>query len=335
MTAPIRGLQPLHRAKPKTSRSKREVVLSCRLLHLDGLAVQAPAKASQLLCDVRPTAFEHVALIGHLQPPYGTLMRMVTRRAGSGRAKRLRITVAAATAIAVSIVVAVGLWHSTNRTPDSYESSYVRPTPTEAKEPTFALPQDPRVLFLGDSLTDGTAASDKKDLGFAPRLARIEGWSDFVVDGVGLSGFLAPGVSEEAHRNYRDRLQQIFFTNTYSPNVIIFQAGANDRKYSSADIHKKVVETIAVARRYWPDVQLLLVGPITSSTELSAANAAYRSAAYESEIFYIDAMRTPIISANERKEMISDDGWHANDAGHQKIADELHQRISEIRMKIS
>lgn len=94
---------------------------------------------------------------------------MVTRRAGSGRANRLLIKVAAATGIAVTIVVAVGFWHSANRTPDSYESSYVQPTPTEAKEPTFPLPQDPRVLYLGDSLTDGTAASDKKVRGFAPR----------------------------------------------------------------------------------------------------------------------------------------------------------------------
>ncbi|WP_080966175.1 SGNH/GDSL hydrolase family protein [Rhodococcoides fascians] len=258
---------------------------------------------------------------------------MVSRRAGSGRATKLLIAAAAAIGLAVTILVGVALWHSASHDPDSYESSYIPPSPAEAEEPMFTLPPDPRVLFLGDSLTDGTAASNKEVLGFAPRLAKIEGWTDYAVDGVGLSGFLSPGISEEAHRNYRDRLQQIFFTNTYSPNVIIFQAGANDAPYSSSDIRKKVVETITVARKYWPNVQILLMGPITSSTNLSATNAAYRSAAHDSEIFYIDAMRTPMISPNERKELISDDGWHANDAGHQRIAEELHQRITEISMK--
>lgn len=258
---------------------------------------------------------------------------MVSRRTSSERGTKLLITAAAAVGLAVTILVGVALWNSAGPAADSYESSYIPPATAEAKEPMFTLPPDPRVLFLGDSLTDGTAASNKKELGFAPRLAKIEGWTDYAVDGVGLSGFLSPGISEEAHRNYRDRLQQIFFTNTYSPNVIIFQAGANDKEYRSSDIRKKVVETIAVARKYWPNVQILLMGPITSSTNLSATNAAYRSAAYESEIFYIDAMRTPIIPPDERKELISDDGWHANDAGHQRIAEELHSRISEISMR--
>ncbi|PYE20190.1 lysophospholipase L1-like esterase [Williamsia limnetica] len=212
---------------------------------------------------------------------------------------------------------------------NGHEATPVHSSIADAADyPTLQIPDDPKVLFLGDSITDGSAATKKSALGFAPRLAALQGWDDYRVNGVGKSGFLSPGISEAAHRNYRDRLQEVYFTKSYSPNVIIFQAGANDADFAVSDVQAKVVETVEVARKYWPGVQIALVGPIGGAGLLSDVNRAYSRGAYEAKIPYVDALDNPIIELDERAELISDDGWHPNDAGHARIAEQLHKRLA-------
>jgi lysophospholipase L1-like esterase len=227
----------------------------------------------------------------------------------------------------------VGLTWDRSRKSEATTEAASAPRVTFADEPsypTFAIPATPRVLFLGDSLTDGTAAENKTRFGFAPKLAALEGWKDYLVNGVGKSGFLAPGISEQAHRNYRDRLQEMYFKKTYTPNVIIFQAGAGDIDYPPADVQSKVIETVNVARKYWPDVQIALLGPIGPSTQVSAVNVAYSRAAYEVNIPYVDAVTVPIIKANERDQLIGNDDWHPNTAGHARIAEQLQKRLADF-----
>jgi lysophospholipase L1-like esterase len=249
------------------------------------------------------------------------------------RSKRTKTIIGVAVASALVVILVVGLAWDRNRKSEATTEAANAPRATfvdESTYPTLAIPAAPRVLFLGDSLTDGTAATNKTRFGFAPRLAAMEGWKEYQVNGVGKSGFLAPGISEEAHRNYRDRLQEMYFKKTYAPNVIIFQAGAGDIDYPPADVQSKVIETVNVARKYWPDVQIALVGPIGPSTQVSAVNGAYRRAAYEVNIPYVDAVTFPIIKTNERDQLISDDDWHPNTAGHARIAEQLQKRLADF-----
>ncbi|MBY6686568.1 SGNH/GDSL hydrolase family protein [Rhodococcus sp. BP-149] len=182
-------------------------------------------------------------------------------------------------------------------------------------------------------MTDGTATTDKTTLGFAPRLAALEGWNDYRVDGVALFGFLSPGISEEAHRNFRDWLQQMYFTMSYAPNAIIFQAGANDKPYPPEALQAIVIETVKVAHKYFPDAGLILLGPITSSPDLTAVNDTYARSAYEADIPYVDAKGKPITASSERARLISADGWHPNDEGHQVIAETRVAWIAEFEKR--
>ncbi|WP_222654628.1 SGNH/GDSL hydrolase family protein [Rhodococcus sp. BP-110] len=202
--------------------------------------------------------------------------------------------------------------------------------PGNTARPSLTLPPNPRVLFVGDSFTEGHGADDKKTRGFAPRLAGIEGWTNYRVDGIGLTGFLRPGVNEESHRTYAERIQRAYEAGEPAPDLVIFQGGLNDSRYDSGPLFNAVRDTITQTRGYWPNTQIVLVGPMSYRSSLNKVNSAYSSAAAETFAVYIDVNRNPIISKERSKELSIADGWHPNDAGHQMIAEALATRIAEF-----
>lgn len=237
---------------------------------------------------------------------------------------------------AVALVVAlafggVGAYSTLTRPAPEYTGSYspVPPPPPPAPA-TMSIPSDPRVLFIGDSFTEGYGADDKNTRGFAPRLAAIRGWNEVEIDGVGLTGFLRPGHVEEAQNTYRQRLERLHRSGEFVPNLIIFQGGLNDSRYGSLQLTIEVRDTLLAAKQWWPGVQLLVIGPITYRSSLAPISAAYKRGALIADVPFIDANSKPIIPETENVNLTIEDRWHPNDAGHQLVADTLSARIDEL-----
>lgn len=254
-------------------------------------------------------------------------------RDNPGMQKRGTLIVAAIAALVIALVVGGITWdrQRTDAAPDT-GVGYAPKTdgPDIPEPPTLQVPEDPHVLFIGDSFTEGHGADDKKTRGFAPRLAAIRGWTDIEIDGIGLTGFLRPGHVEEAQNTYRERLQRLHDSGDFSPNLIIFQGGLNDTSYSSNELQLATQNTMMMARDLWPGVQLVLIGPMSYRTSLSPVNRAYSNAAYVARVPFIDVNTKPIIAQSDNAELTIEDGWHPNDEGHQLVAEALSTRIDEL-----
>ena len=211
-------------------------------------------------------------------------------------------------------------------------SATLSPTPTASPTATAAatatqagieLPAEPVLLILGDSYTAGDGA-DTPDQGWAYLVANELGYPTNI-DGVGGTGFAwGGGAQDELGGEYELRLQQIAANPSFIPNVLILQGGQNDAQISNPEeIKAATTQTILAARRFWPGVQVVVLGPSAPqplAEELRGANTAVRAGAEAASAPFIDAIDAGwFTSANSPG--FDADGAHPNSAGHAYIAD--------------
>lgn len=212
-------------------------------------------------------------------------------------------------------------------------------TPTASASPTAAatatatatatappvrieLPAEPVLLILGDSYTFGDGAA-RPDQGWAYLVARELGYPA-TIDGVGGTGFAwGGGAQDELGGEYETRLRKIAANPAFVPNVLILQGGQNDSQLGNPDeVRVATTQTIEAARRFWPGVQVVVMGPSAPqplAEELRGVNSAVRAGAAAANAPYIDAIEAGwFTSANSPG--FDFDGAHPNSAGHAYIA---------------
>lgn len=202
------------------------------------------------------------------------------------------------------------------------------PTPTvtaTAQQQKIQLPAQPVLLILGDSYTAGVGA-DQPDQGWAYVVAGSLGYPTNI-DGVGGTGFAwGGGLQDDQAREYEVRLQEIFEDPTFVPNVLILQGGQNDSLVNSPDeIQTATARTIEAARRFWPGVQVLVLGPSAPqpfAEELQGANSAVRAGAAAAGAPFIDAYEAGWFTA-ANSPGFDFDGAHPNTAGHAHLAEKF------------
>lgn len=258
-------------------------------------------------------------------------MMIPMRRIGEETLRSVGAIVGTVALVAALVLASVGAYTSSTRQAPEYTGSYVPIPPVPPSPPArLSIPDDPNVLFIGDSFTEGYGAADKRTQGFVPRLAALRGWDDVRIDGIGLTGFLRPGYIEEAQNTYLQRLKRLHKSGDFAPNLIVFQGGLNDSRYGSLQLTVAVRDTLNTAKELWPGAQLLLIGPITFQTSLAPVNAAYKRGALIADVPFIDANTQPIIPQEENVRLTIEDRWHPNDAGHQLVANTLSDRINAL-----
>lgn len=200
------------------------------------------------------------------------------------------------------------------------------PTATATAEPLgIELPAEPVVLILGDSYTAGMGA-DPADQGWAYQVANSLGYPTNI-DGVAGTGFAwGGGAQDEQAQEYEVRLQATAQDPAFVPNVLILQGGQNDAQITSPDeIKTATSQTIEAARRFWPGIQVVVMGPsapLPLAEELTAANSAVRAGAAAAKAPYIDAVEAGWFTAANSPEF-NFDGAHPNTAGHAHIAEKF------------
>ncbi|WP_190987493.1 SGNH/GDSL hydrolase family protein [Pseudarthrobacter sulfonivorans] len=187
------------------------------------------------------------------------------------------------------------------------------------------LPAKPVFLILGDSYTAGTGA-DREDQGWAYVVARALGYPTNI-DGVGGTGFAwGGGPQDDRGLEYEVRLREISRNPRFVPNVLILQGGQNDSELNNPDeLKTATAQTIDAARRFWPGVQVLVLGPSAPqplAEELRGANTAVRAGAAAANAPFIDAYEAGWFT-RANSPGFDADGAHPNTAGHAYLADKF------------
>ena len=185
------------------------------------------------------------------------------------------------------------------------------------------LPAKPVFLILGDSYTAGTGA-DREDQGWAYVVARSLGYPTNI-DGVGGTGFAwGGGPQDDRGLEYEVRLREISRDPRFVPNVLILQGGQNDSELNNPDeLKTATAQTIDAARRFWPGVQVLVLGPSAPqplAEELRGANTAVRAGAAAANAPFIDAYEAGWFTGANSPGFDAD-GAHPNTAGHAYLAE--------------
>jgi acyl-CoA thioesterase-1 len=195
------------------------------------------------------------------------------------------------------------------------------PYPTTVR---FKLPKNPKMVVLGDSYTQGFAASPMSK-GYAYLIGRDLGWKTTVL-GVGGTGFTYDGPNGLG-QNYGTRIKALIASGAAAPDVIVLEGSQNDYRSVGA-ITKTVVADVKLLQKAYPKAAIVLFGPAAPQplqTQLSAIDAADAAAALQLAIPYISPFQENWITTANTKRYGYSDGAHLNTAGHRYLADRFLQ----------
>lgn len=205
------------------------------------------------------------------------------------------------------------------------EASTTTEQPSLSSRTQITVPDDPYLLIMGDSNTEGYAADDPTVNGYAYLVKAELGW-DGAVDGVPGTGWTWGGGVDGADANkFSDRITRLLASG-YQPNVIIFEGGENDYRLSAEQTSQAVVDTIAQARQAWPGVQVVVMGPVAPQplgARLAGANDAIVRGALEAQAAVINPLRQSWFTDDNSPGFSYSDGSHLNTAGHRYLADRI------------
>ncbi|WP_236557589.1 SGNH/GDSL hydrolase family protein [Arthrobacter sp. 9AX] len=213
-------------------------------------------------------------------------------------------------------------------TPTATASPAATPIPTAtapAQQLKIQLPAKPVVLILGDSYTAGDGAA-RPDQGWAYVVAGELGYPTNI-EGLGGTGFAwGGGAQDELNGEYETRLREIAADPAFVPNVLILQGGQNDSAIASLEeVRAATAQTIEAARRFWPGVQVVVLGPSAPqplAEELRSVNSAVRAGAAAANAPFIDAVESNWFTAANSPGFDAD-GAHPNTAGHAYLAEKF------------
>lgn len=217
-------------------------------------------------------------------------------------------------------------------TVDPSPSPSASPTPTAPVTPKFELPENPRVLIVGDSYTAGWGAETES-----------EGWAHVagslmspavMIDGIPGTGFAwGGGASNEQGDQFSVRLQSIAAEQTFTPDVLVLQGGQNDVLLrDDARVTAAVAATVSEARELWPGIKVVIMGPSAPeplASTLKQTNAAVSAGATAAGVPFIDASGEHWFTA-ENSGSFYTDGAHVNAAGHNLIAERFISHWREL-----
>ncbi|WP_436059352.1 SGNH/GDSL hydrolase family protein [Arthrobacter sp. LjRoot78] len=215
---------------------------------------------------------------------------------------------------------------------DPTPSPSASPTSTAPATPKFDLPENPRVLIVGDSYTAGWGAETES-----------EGWAHvagslmspaIMIDGIPGTGFAwGGGASNERGEQFSVRLRSIAAEQTFTPDVLVLQGGQNDALLrDDARVTAAVEATVSEARELWPGIDIVIMGPSAPeplASTLKQTNAAVSAAATATGVPFIDASGEQWFNA-ENSGTFYTDGAHVNAAGHNLIAERFISHWREL-----
>ncbi|MBL8307008.1 MAG: SGNH/GDSL hydrolase family protein [Rubrivivax sp.] len=130
-----------------------------------------------------------------------------------------------------------------------------------------------RAMFLGDSITEGTAGQSAR-ASFAALAAERLGWHEAWISGVGATGYLAAPAPK---LTLRQRLATDVIA--YKPHVLVIAAGVNDLGFTDAQIEAEAATLFDEIQAALPDTLVFVTGPVATLNRVrGGVNAAIKAA---------------------------------------------------------
>lgn len=236
-----------------------------------------------------------------------------------------------------AIGVAAGLVYDSSRTHVTASDSAPYVIPDDPTRPSLRVPEDPRLLILGDSYTLGTNAQPRTE-GYAFVVADKLGWSN-EVDGVGGTGFTWGGGEQGTEGNdYISRINRRVAAGGFAPNVLLLQGGQSDHRAEPDVVSAKVKETIGVARAAWPGVQIIVMGPsrpMPGGALLKRVSLPIGQAARAEQVPFINPLGAEWFTENNSAKYYGDvSGSVLNSEGHAYMANKVLEAMQTFGVRL-
>lgn len=187
-----------------------------------------------------------------------------------------------------------------------------------------------RGVILGDSYAEGTG-STTRFTSWAQTFGQLCGWGETVVAGSGGTGYLATGSPTYTGRQaFRTRFDAV--VTVHNPDVVVVAGGRNDTSgFTTSQVGTEAAALFAKAQSALPNAQLVVTStfPISSSevTSMQPYSDAIASAASAAGAVYLDVMGSNAYIGGTTN-LLSGDGVHPNQAGHDALARALFRRYA-------
>ncbi|KQP97466.1 MULTISPECIES: SGNH/GDSL hydrolase family protein [unclassified Rathayibacter] len=165
---------------------------------------------------------------------------------------------------------------------------------------------------------------------FAAVLPRcLEGW-DVAVEGVGSTGYLKAG--NDGLGTFQQRIDALSHGDEFQ--LVILPGGSNDQNVENAGPAEAVGSTVQTLRAHFPSARLLMLGPVSISTN-SNANKRYvdqvlREYAAEQRIEFISPLAETWFPTSSQPEWVNIELGHPNTAGYDHMAQKPAEDLREI-----
>ena len=207
--------------------------------------------------------------------------------------------------------------------------STVVPVPevTSSGPARLTLPENPRVLVVGDSYAEGWGA-DPVTEGFAYKIGDLLGWR-VTVDGVGSTGYVNQG--QRGQGNYRERLVRKHGT---SFDLVVLQGGSNDESLPIETVRDAVDQTVTAVHDTYPSAAVVMMGPVAPYGSARASrvkiNAVLLRYARDHQLPYLNPIYEKWFVARDRTTYVNLEKGHPNNRGYQRVAQSFAADIEKF-----
>lgn len=202
-------------------------------------------------------------------------------------------------------------------------------TPSPQPGPSSSGCSVQKVVYIGDSITNGTDNDSGVDARFPALIQKSLGGQAVVLASNG-SGYIARGPAADAH-TFPEQAELV----PADAQVVIMMGSRNDMP--SADKPDTITQAAAAAmdaiKARAPHAKIQVIGPPwinqKPSSGIIAVNAAVEAAAKRASLPYVDSLEagwfaeTDNLTNDGRSKFIASDRIHPNDAGHRYLADRI------------
>lgn len=200
----------------------------------------------------------------------------------------------------------------------------VTPSPSPSPSPTGASGS---VVFLGDSVTEGTSAT-----------APGKRWTALVAAELGLAevnlghtrtGYLRRGPASScgssACPSFVESVDEVVAA---KPSTVVVTGGGNDTPLPADEVAPAVTSTLSALRKALPRARIYVVNPWWDLREvpetLAPLTATVTTAARAADVLFLDT-KQPLVG---HPELMVDGGTNPNDAGHAALATAVSAAIA-------
>ena len=190
------------------------------------------------------------------------------------------------------------------------------------------------VVFLGDSITEGTG-STSADRNFVQQASYRLGIDNPINVGLGGSGYIA---ARSGERNFNQRTRDVLeAVNGRAPDAVVVAGGINDCGNPAAELRQAALTLFQTLRKGAPNMPIFVVGPYTDynnydypSWKKACRDTIFSAASEVSGTYTIDTSDWVTLANRDTVFAGTSNGPHPIDSGHRIYGQRLAAAMAAI-----